>query len=180
MAGKLSVAAVNALGRDEFVGRFGPLFEYSSWVAGEAWERRPFEDLEELRRAFEAALYGASRESKLALIRAHPDLAGKAAVAGELTEESGREQASAGLDRLTRQEFEEFTRINRAYHEKFGMPMVVCVRGHTKRSILEGAVGRLENAREEEIETALAEISKISGFRLRDLVVEKPKEREKR
>ena len=176
MAGKLTITAVNDLDHDGFMGRFGALFEHSPWVAEGAWEARPFEGVEDLWRAFEACMYDAPQEKQLALIRAHPDLAGKAAVAGELTQESGREQASAGLDRLTREEFEEFTRVNRAYHEKFDMPMIFCVREHTRESILKNASGRLGNTREKEIETALDEISKIAGYRLRDLLLERSDE----
>lgn len=116
-------------------------------------------------------MYGAPREKQLELLRVHPDLAGKAAVAGELTLESGREQASAGLDRLTPEEFESFTRVNRAYREKFGIPMIFCVREHTKESILENAGERLENTPEEEVNTALSEVSKIAGLRLQDLLI---------
>lgn len=119
----------------------------------------------------DSAMYGAPREKQLELLRAHPDLAGKAAVAGELTLESGREQASAGLDRLTPEEFEFFTRVNRAYREKFGIPMIFCVREHTKESILENAGERLENTPEEEVNTALVEVSKIAGLRLQDLLI---------
>ena len=121
-------------------------------------------------RAFEDAMYAAPRERQLDLIRAHPDLAGKAAIAGELTQESAREQASAGLDRLSPGEYQAFNRMNREYREKFGLPMVVCVREHTKESILENVRSRLENSRDEEIRTALAEISKISRYRLLDLI----------
>ena len=166
----IALDRVNELEQEEFVARFGSLFEHSSWVAEEAWRSRPFGSVEEMWRAFEEAMYAAPRERQLDLIRAHPDLAGKAAVAGELTQESKREQASAGLDRLSPGEFEAFTRMNREYHEKFGLPMVVCVREHTKESILENVQSRLENSRDEEIQTALAEISKISHYRLLNLI----------
>ena len=106
----------------------------------------------------------------MALILAHPDLAGKAAVAGELTPESRDEQASAGLDRLTPEEYEAFTRMNADYRERFGFPMIVCVREHTKESILQNAASRLGNSREEEVEVALGEIAKIARLRLRELV----------
>ncbi len=170
MSEKITLNRVNELDREGFVTRFGSLFEHSPWVAEEAWRARPFGSIEEMWRAFEDAMYVAPRERQLDLIRAHPDLAGKAAVAGELTQESAREQASAGLDRLSPGEFEEFTRVNREYREKFGLPMVVCVREHTKESILENVQSRLGNSRDEEIRTALAEISKISHYRLLDLI----------
>jgi OHCU decarboxylase len=127
---KSTLDRINELDQEYFIARFGSLFEHSPWVAEEAWESRPFGSVEEMWRAFEDAVYSAPRESQLNLIRAHPDLAGKAAVAGELTQESAREQASAGLDRLSPGEFEAFTRMNREYREKFGLPMVVCARAH--------------------------------------------------
>ena len=170
MSGKLPLEAVNRLGHEEFVAAFEHLYERSPWVAEEAWHGRPFGSVEELHRAFEGAMHRASRERQLALIRAHPDLAGKAAMAGELTPESEREQASAGLDRLTPEEYEAFTEANRAYRKRFVIPLVVYVREHDKASILETAEARLENAREEEIENALAEISKIARYRLTEIV----------
>ena len=169
MSEKITLDRVNELDREGFVARYGSLFEHSPWVAEQAWRSRPFGSVEEMWRAFEDAMYAAPWERQMDLIRAHPDLAGKAAVAGELTQESRREQASAGLDRLSPGEFEAFTRMNREYREKFGLPMVVCVREHTKESILENVRSRLENPRDEEIRTALAEISKISHYRLLDL-----------
>ena len=152
--------------------RFGGVYEHSPWIAGAAWHERPFRGLSELRGAMERAVNAASDERKMELILAHPDLAGKAAVAGELTVESEREQTSAGLDRLSPEEYEAFTGMNRSYRERFGMPLIFCVREHTKKSILKGAEERLGNTREEEIETALAEISKIARLRLGDLVEE--------
>lgn len=166
----VSIEEANAMSREEFVEKFGGLYEHSPWVAEGASEERPFENVGEMRRAFERAVSGASEEKKLALIRAHPDLAGKAAVAGELTGESSREQSSAGLDRLSEEEFERFTAMNRTYREKFDMPMIVCVREHTKATILKNAEDRLSNSRGEEIETALGEIHKIAGLRLGDMI----------
>ncbi len=166
----IALDRVNEMDQEGFVARYGSLFEHSPWVVEEAWRSRPFGSVEEMWRAFEDAMYAAPRERRLDLIRAHPDLAGKAAVADELTQESKREQASAGLNRLSPEEFEAFTRMNREYREKFDLPMVVCVREHTKESIMENVQSRLENSRDEEIRTALAEISKISHYRLLDLI----------
>ena len=158
------------MGLEPFVLRFGGVFERSPWVAEGAWERRPFGDLDGLHAAFVGAVREAPEARRVALIRAHPDLAGKAALAGELTEESANEQASAGLDRLSPEEYERFHRLNAAYRERFGLPYVVCVRDHTKESIFAGAERRLRNTREEEIAAALYEISRISRLRLEDLV----------
>ena len=160
--------SINQLGQAEFVERFGPLFEHSPWVAEDAWSDRPFADADELFEALRAAMYSAPREKQLALIRAHPDLAGKAAIEGSLTRSSKHEQASAGLDRLTPDEFEAFTRTNTAYRERFGFPFVVCAREHTKESILRVAAERLGNSEEEEIGVALEEIAKIARLRLEE------------
>ena len=170
MPKKITVDEVNRLGEDEFVARFGSLFEHSPWVAEEAWNERPFHGFAGLHAAFLGAMYGAPPERQLALIRAHPDLAGKAAVAGALTPESKGEQASAGLDRLSPEEYEEFNRLNEAYGEKFGFPMIFAVREHTKETILAGAEARLAHSRPEEIEAALREIGKIARLRLGDMV----------
>jgi OHCU decarboxylase len=161
--------SINELDRAAFVERFGPLFEHSPWVAEDAWTDRPFADQDELFEALCAAMYSASQERHLALIRAHPDLAGKAAIEGSLTNSSKREQASAGLDRLTPDEYHQFTRTNTAYRERFGFPFVVCVREHTKESILRVAAERLEHTRDEEVRVALEEIAKIARLRLEDL-----------
>jgi OHCU decarboxylase len=161
---------VNELDRAAFVERFGPLFEHSPWVAEAAWRDRPFADREELYEALVAAMHAAPRERKLALIRAHPDLAGKAAIEGSLTDSSRREQASAGLDRLTPDEYAAFTRTNTAYRERFGFPFVVCAREHTKESILRVASERLSNSEDEEIRVALEEIAKIARLRLEEVL----------
>ena len=170
MREKIGLNAVNGLDREGFVTRFGSLYESSPWIADGAWHERPFGSLVELHDSFERVVREAPVERKLALIRAHPDLAGKAAVAGELTPESAGEQVSAGLDRLSPEEYEAFTRMNREYRERFGFPMVVCVRERTKGSILAQAEARLARSRSEEMETALAEIAKIAYLRLRGLV----------
>ena len=170
MPEKLSIEEVNRMDYGEFVSRFGAVFERSPWVAEGAWGRRPFGDLDGLHGSFVRTIHEAPEDRRVALIRAHPDLAGKAALAGELTEKSANEQASAGLDRLSPGEYERFHRLNAAYGEKFGLPYVVCVRDNTKETIFAGAERRLANTREEEIEAALAEISRIGRLRLEDLV----------
>ena len=169
----LTIQEINNLGREEFVSKFGSLYERSPWVAERAWNARPFASLGDLRGAMVEAVRAAPEGRKMALIRAHPDLAGKAAVAGELTRESEGEQASAGLDRLSPEEYEAFTRMNREYWEKFGFPMIVAVRRHgSKESILRNARERLGNSREAEIETALGEIHEIARLRLEDAVAD--------
>jgi OHCU decarboxylase len=150
--------------RAAFVERYGDLFEHSPWVAEAAYDRGPFQTKEQLLEALTAAMYAAPQERHVELIRAHPDLAGKA----KLTTDSAREQSSAGLDQLTSDEYERFNRANTAYRERFGFPFVICAREHDKESILASAEARLQNDREHEIGNALAEIAKIAALRLED------------
>jgi 2-oxo-4-hydroxy-4-carboxy-5-ureidoimidazoline decarboxylase len=172
MPQKITVDRVNRLSREGFVERLGPVYEHSSWVAEQAYGGRPFNGFDGLHGAMVRAVEEAPEGRRMALILAHPDLAGRAAMAGELTLASKREQASAGLDALSPGEYREFHRLNDAYKEKFGFPLIFAVREHTKETILAGAERRLEHSRPEEIETALAEISKIARLRLEDLVEE--------
>ncbi|HEX2729811.1 MAG TPA: 2-oxo-4-hydroxy-4-carboxy-5-ureidoimidazoline decarboxylase, partial [Rubrobacteraceae bacterium] len=123
MPEKLRLEEINDFSEREFVARFGSLYEHSPWVAEGAYRERPFTGLSDLHDAFVRAVREAPQGRKLALIRAHPDLAGKAAMRGKLTQESTSEQSSAGLDRLSAEEYEEFTRMNREYRKKFGIPM---------------------------------------------------------
>jgi 2-oxo-4-hydroxy-4-carboxy-5-ureidoimidazoline decarboxylase len=155
--------------QEAFVARYGAVFEDSPWVARAAAAQAPFAGIEELHEAMVAVVRRAPRERQLALIRAHPELAGREVAAGELTDASTREQASAGLDRLTAGELERWGELNRAYRERFGFPLVVCVREHTKDSILAWAQERLSNEPDTEVEIALQEIAKIARLRLEDL-----------
>jgi 2-oxo-4-hydroxy-4-carboxy-5-ureidoimidazoline decarboxylase len=152
------------------VARFGGVFEESPWIARAAWESRPFSGADELHAAMVRVVEAAPPDARLELIRAHPDLAGKAAVAGELTPESEHEQAAAGLDRLTPEQYERITRLTAAYRERFGFPFVVCAREHTPDSIIATAAHRLEADPDDEEQTALNEIAKIARLRLADLV----------
>lgn len=169
-AAKLSAGRLRRLGRADFIARFSGVFEHSPWVAEAAWQAAPFDNLESLLEAMVRACRAAPRERKLALIRAHPDLAGKAAVAGALTAESTREQAGAGLDRMTPEEYRRFRNLNAAYATKFGFPFILAVRGHDKTSILASYAERLENDPDTEFGRALDEIAKIARFRLDDLI----------
>jgi OHCU decarboxylase len=150
--------------REAFVATYGPLFEHSSWVAEDAYEHGPYEDRQALYDGLVAAMYAASEDRQIALVRAHPELAGKVA-----TVDSEREQSSAGLDRLERDEYETLVSANAAYREKFGFPFVICVRDHDKASILEAAQARLRNDPATELRTALAEIARIAHHRLEAL-----------
>jgi 2-oxo-4-hydroxy-4-carboxy-5-ureidoimidazoline decarboxylase len=166
----LTLADVGAMDEPAFVAAFGDLFEHSPWVARAAFDRRPFASVADLHAAFEAAMRAAPRERQVALIRAHPELAGREARAGELTAASTSEQARAGLDRLAGGEVGELEALNRAYRERFGFPLVICVREHTKESILAWARARLAHTADDEVATALGEIAKIADLRLRDRV----------
>ena len=161
---------INNLNQAEFVSRLGFLFEGSPWVAERTWAKRPFHSFEELHNALCAEMYGASLDYKLGLINAHPDLVGKAALEGTLTRHSTGEQASAGLDSLSADEVVKFSRLNGEYRERFGFPFIICVRENKKESILAGFATRLNNSREQEIDTALAEIAKIARLRLLDTI----------
>ena len=166
----MRLAELNAASREAFAAALGPVFEHSPWIAREAWAARPFASADAVLRAMRAAIAAADAETKLALIRAHPDLAGKAARAGALTEHSRSEQQGAGLDRLSGEEYERFHRLNAAYRERFGFPFIVAVRDHTKDSILAAFERRLGNDRATEIAEALCNIGTIGRFRLLDLL----------
>jgi len=141
------------------------LFEHSPWVEERADALPSSGD----RHAdLMAVVHAATPEEQLALIRAHPELAGKAAIDGTLTEASAAEQASAGLDRMTPQEYERFHALNAAYRERFGFPFIICVRLTDKAGILAAMEARLANGREQEIATALEQIGEIVRLRLED------------
>ena len=150
-----------------FVARFGAVYEHSPWVAEEAADvLGGVIDMERVAAVMADCVDNASRERQLELIRAHPDLAGKAHVAGELTEDSTSEQSSAGLDRCSVEEFARFQSLNTAYHDKFGFPFVMAVRDRSRQEILAAFEERLGNDAETEFETALVEIHKIARLRL--------------
>ena len=169
-SGIIEIAAADRLDRDAFVARFGGVFEDSPWIAREAWEARPFGSVEALHEQLVWVVRHAPRAARLELIRAHPELAGRAAIAGPLTPESEREQAAAGLDRLTPAQYERLVDLTVRYRERFDFPFVVCAREHTADSIIAAVAARLDATPAEEEETALSEIAKIARLRLDDLV----------
>ncbi len=166
----LTLSAIDGLDAAGFVAALGAIYEDSPWVADAAYATRPFATIEALLAALRAAVDTAGEARHVALIRAHPDLAGKAARAGALGEHSTREQAGLGLDRLSDEEFERFHRLNDAYKARFGFPFVIAVRRHTKESILAAFEVRLAHDRATEIAEALANIHLIAELRLRDLI----------
>lgn len=165
-----TLSQLNQSSREVFVRIVGPVFEHSAWIAEATWPKRPFASVENLHAALCETVRAAGEEKQLALIRAHPDLVGKLALAGQLTKESTGEQASAGLDKLSPQETELFQKNNAAYKAKFGFPFIICARLNKKEAILAGFDRRLKNSREQEIKTALEEIFKIAELRLQDLI----------
>lgn len=167
---KMSLAELSALERGEFVRAVGPVFEYSPWIAEATWPEKPFTSLDHLHHVLCETVKTASEEKQLALIRAHPDLAGGATLTGSLTRASAAEQAGSGLTQLSPEEIMLFQKQNTAYREKFDIPFVICARLNKKEAMLKGFELRLGNSRETEIKTALEEIFKIAWLRLRDLI----------
>ncbi|MFI5335676.1 MAG: 2-oxo-4-hydroxy-4-carboxy-5-ureidoimidazoline decarboxylase [Opitutales bacterium] len=164
----MTLAELNATDRAGFTTALGHLFEHSPWVAEQTWDRRRFRDAAHLHAELCGAMLAAPAERQLALIRAHPDLAGRMARQKQLTAESNREQASAGLDQLTEAELAEFTRLNAAYRDKFGFPFVICARLNAKAAILAAMQARLAHDPATEQAAALAEIGRIAWLRLQD------------
>ena len=157
------------MSRRDFVARFGGIYEHSPWIAEALYDRglSPAEDGPEgLATAMAAILAGSDEAGKLELIRAHPDLAGRTAIAGDLTEASKSEQAGAGLDRCTPEEYQRFQALNAAYKQKFGFPFILAVAGKTRHQILDAFEARIGNDRENEFRTALEEIDRIARRRL--------------
>lgn len=167
----LSVHDVNALDEDEFVDTFGDIAEHSPWVAAEAADRRPFHSRDAMIKAFTGAVAHADHARQRALLLAHPDLAGRAAIAGDLTRDSKSEQAGAGLDKLTPEEFRRFTDMNTKYRDRHGIPFIFAVRGATKHDILRGFADRVGNDPAVEFKTALTQVERIIRFRLEDRVL---------
>jgi 2-oxo-4-hydroxy-4-carboxy-5-ureidoimidazoline decarboxylase len=162
----VTLAELNATDESAFVALLGDIYERAPWVAEKAWARRPFANVCALHEAMIAAVRAASADEQLALINDHPDLAGKAALAGTMTTDSKAEQASAGLDRLSAQEFAQFHRLNDAYRRKFAIPFIICVRRHSRDSILRQFERRLDHDQSAEREAALTEIFRITALRL--------------
>ncbi len=161
--------------RDDFVSRFGSVFEHSPWIAERAFDNgRIITPLraDPVHTALCAEFNAASQDERMGVLRAHPDLAGKLAIAGGLTEDSKSEQAGAGLDRLSAVEHARFTELNTRYMTDFGFPFIIAVKGHTRDSILAAFETRVDNDAETEFETACGEVEKIAGFRIASLLTE--------
>ncbi|MET0721852.1 MAG: 2-oxo-4-hydroxy-4-carboxy-5-ureidoimidazoline decarboxylase [Tardiphaga sp.] len=165
-----TLAELNTCSKADFVAALANIFEYSPWIAEQAAEARPFAGVTQLFDAMRQVVEQAAPGRRLALIKAHPDLADKTKQGDELTAESNAEQNSVGLDRLSEAEYAAFDRANNAYREKFGFPYIVCVRRHTKDSILRDFAKRLPSDATTEVATSIAEICKIAALRT-DLLV---------
>jgi 2-oxo-4-hydroxy-4-carboxy-5-ureidoimidazoline decarboxylase len=166
----MTVTQLNRSDREAFTDAVGFAFEDSPWIAEAAWARRPFESVDDLHARMVAIVEQAPAEKQIALICAHPDLAGRVAREGRLTPASREEQGTAGLDALSPEEIARFEALNGAYRTRFGFPFVICARENNKDSILAELETRTRNAPEREIARAVQEIAKIARLRLHDAV----------
>jgi 2-oxo-4-hydroxy-4-carboxy-5-ureidoimidazoline decarboxylase len=168
-AAPIPLADVNRMDDEAFVAAFGDVAEHAPWVAERAAKARPYASREAMAGAFLDAVLDAGDAFKLALVRAHPDLAGRAKRA-DLAPDSRREQAGAGLDRLTAEELARFTALNDAYRARFGFPFIFAVRGADKGQVLAAFQKRLGNEHEQELATAIRQVGNIIRFRIDDRV----------
>ncbi|MFD2179731.1 2-oxo-4-hydroxy-4-carboxy-5-ureidoimidazoline decarboxylase [Veronia pacifica] len=169
---RFSTCSPSTMTEQDFMQMFGGIYEHSPWIAAEVWQQGvgdSDDEKESFKTRMATVFNDATEDKKLEVIKAHPDLAGKAAMRGELTESSTAEQSGAGIDQCSPREFETFTRLNDAYKQKFGFPFIMAVKGANKDLILAAFVSRIENTREIELETAYEEINKIAAFRLAEL-----------
>jgi 2-oxo-4-hydroxy-4-carboxy-5-ureidoimidazoline decarboxylase len=157
--------------RDRFLAVYGQLFDHSPWVVERAWAKRPFTDAEALHSAVLTVIAEATPEERLALAKAHPELADKFAMTEGLTKASAKEQSSAGLDRLTTTEYETFHTLNRAYRAKHGFPFIICVKLNDKASILAAMRLRMDQDRRAELDEAMTQVGLISRLRLADIEI---------
>jgi 2-oxo-4-hydroxy-4-carboxy-5-ureidoimidazoline decarboxylase len=168
---QVKLSDLNACGKADFVAHLANIFEYSPWIAEQAANARPFAGVNALFALMKAAVERAPEEMRIALIKAHPDLANKTQRAAGLTAESNAEQNSVGLDHLSDAEYAAFERVNNAYGAKFGFPYIICVRRQTRDSILRDFERRLPNDANTEVKVSIAEIFRIAALRLDHLVV---------
>jgi 2-oxo-4-hydroxy-4-carboxy-5-ureidoimidazoline decarboxylase len=170
MSKQYTISELNAMSQQDFAAALGAVYEHSPWFALRAAGKRPFRDLWQLQQAMANEVRSAKPEEQMKLIKAHPELAGKAAVRGELTEESTREQKGAGLDQCSPQEFAQLQDLNQRYRDKFGFPFIIAVKGHDRQSILKNMAERLGNQRDAEMAECAEQIIRIGNFRMADLV----------
>jgi len=168
----MNLDQINALDEGGFIATFGAIYEHSPWVARRAWSRGPFASLDALTGALHDGVAYATREEQLALIKAHPELAGRAAIAGGLTAHSSTEQSGAGLSACSPAQFERLHQLNAQYVARFGFPFILAVRGHTPATIIEAMERRLETPMEQEFAESLRQIGRIARLRLETIVHE--------
>ena len=166
----MNLDTLNEMDQAEFAQALADIFEHSPWIPALTWERKPFLTLDDLHQNLTKTVVEASETQQLALIRAHPDLAGKLAVAGELTDFSTAEQRSAQLDKLTSEQFEHMSAMNECYKLKFEFPFIICVKDHNQADIFEHFETRLNNGIKAERYAALKQIYRIAWHRLNDLI----------
>jgi 2-oxo-4-hydroxy-4-carboxy-5-ureidoimidazoline decarboxylase len=157
--------------RSEFIAVYGHLFDHSPWVVERAWAHRPFADAKALHTAFLEVIAAASQDERLALARAHPELADKVAMAEGLTANSAKEQASAGLDRLSPSEYATFHALNHAYRARHGFPFIICVKLNDRAGILAAMAERRSRETAAELDEAMTQVGLISRLRLADITV---------
>lgn len=162
--------ACNAMGREDFVAALGSSFEHSPWVAEGAWAARPFASVEALHTAMLDVVQRAPRATQLAFLCAHPELAGREAQDSTMTRDSQREQSSAGLDALTRDEMADMARLNGDYRRRHGFPFIIAARRHTKEQIFAELRRRIDQDTETEFVEAIGQIAIITRLRVRSLV----------
>jgi 2-oxo-4-hydroxy-4-carboxy-5-ureidoimidazoline decarboxylase len=167
----VAIETLNGMDCAEFVQALGTVFENSPWVAERVWGSRPFASVDALHAAMASVVSRAPRAEQIAFLRAHPDLAGKAARAGTMGAASVAEQASAGLDQLSDEEYARFNRLNRGYRERFGFPFIIAVRRHDRAGILAAFERRLGHGVDQEVDAALAQVFEITRGRLDRLVI---------
>lgn len=163
---RLTVEDLNQADEEQFVDALGGVYEESPWVAARTWSERPFSSIDDLQRAMVDVVRNASRDERLELLRAHPDLGERT----EMTDESREEQASAGLDQLGPAQYETFHRLNETYREKFGFPFIMAVKGESVDAIQQAMEDRIDHSRSEEFRTALDEVNAIAELRLDELI----------
>ena len=166
----MQLDTLNELDQAQFTEALGDIFEHSPWIPALTWEKRQFTGFKDLHGKLTETVEEATESQQLALIRAHPDLAGKLAVAGELTAFSTAEQQSARLDQLTTEQFDHMSQMNEAYKAKFGFPFIICVKDHNQESIFSHFESRLNNDQTAEHQEALKQIGRIAWHRLHDLI----------
>jgi len=168
----VTLAQINALDEAGFVRTLGGIFEHSPWVAQRAFAQRPFASVAALHAAMNGVVAKATPAEQFALLRAHPELAGKAAVRGELTADSTTEQSGAGLTACSPEEYGQLNELNRLYNAKFGFPFILAVKGYDRAGVIREFARRVQLDRADEMTECLAQVSRIARLRLDALIAE--------